>query len=203
MTDQVPSGRSAIAEEDRIIYRALTVPLFAYIFLWTPDLDFVLLPLLHHRSIITHSVLPALLLLLFRKRLGVAPTAGGMIGLSVHLLCDALSPPVGFGQVWLPWPVKTPLGPLSPFWLVGNAALCFILAHVMCRRLGPGVSGPIILALTSALVGASYGFFNERSALSAAVCLIFPAILGALIWRRLPKIALEVDEAPAIEAERG
>lgn len=98
----------------RVISGAVSLPLFAYLFLWVPDTDFLLLPLLHHRSIVTHSALPALILLLFRKRFGIIPTAGGLIGLSVHLLCDALSPPVGFGQVWLPWPYKEPLGSLSP-----------------------------------------------------------------------------------------
>ena len=167
-----------------MIWRALSVAVFACLFLPVPDLDFLLLSLLHHRSIVTHSVLPAMVLVLLRRRIGLAPAAGGLIGLSVHLLCDALSPAVGFGQIWLPAPFKAPLGPLSPALLIVNAGLCFVLAHVICRRLMPGLVGPRVVILTGAVVGVAYGLFNENSVLSALVCLIFPSILAMRLWRR-------------------
>lgn len=71
----------------------------AYSFLWVPDLDLVFIGVLHHRSIVTHSILPAVLLLLLGRRAGAAPLAGAMIGLAVHLSCDLLSPAIGFGQI--------------------------------------------------------------------------------------------------------
>jgi hypothetical protein len=77
---------------------------FAYLFLWVPDIDLVLIGLLHHRSIVTHSLLPGLLFLLLGRSLGAAPVAGALVGLSVHLTSDMLSPMVGFAQIWLPAP---------------------------------------------------------------------------------------------------
>ena len=115
------------------------------------------------------------------------PTAGALIGLYVHLICDALSPAVGFGQVWLPAPFKMPLGGLSRLWLAGNAVLCFLLAQGICRRLSPGPAGPVAVVLASAGIGIFYGLVNERSLISAAVCLVFSGLLGLSIRRRLRK----------------
>lgn len=171
-----------------MVWRTVLLAACACLFLAVPDVDLLLLSLLHHRSILTHSVLPAAVPFLLRRRIGLAPTAGALIGLSVHLLCDALSPAVGFGQVWLPAPVKAPLGALSPLWLAGNAGLCFVLALAICRRLMPGLAGPVMVMLTSGAVGVSYGLLNERSVLSAGVCLVFPALLALTIRRRLLKI---------------
>lgn len=168
-----------------MFWRTVLLAAFACLFLATPDVDLLLLSLLHHRSILTHSVLPAAIPFLLRRRIGLVPTAGALIGLHVHLICDALSPAVGFGQVWLPAPFKAPLGGLSPVWLAGNAALCLFLALAICRRQMPGMAGPIAVMLASGGIGALYGLLNERSVLSAAVCLILPGLLGLSIRRRL------------------
>ena len=170
-----------------MIWRTAVLAAIACLFLAVPDVDLMLLSLLHHRSILTHSALPALIPFLFRRRIGLMPTAGALIGLYVHLICDALSPAVGFGQVWLPAPFKMPLGGLSRLWLAGNAALCFLLAQGICRRLSPGLAGPVAVVLASGGVGIFYGLVNERSLLSAAVCLVFPGLLGLSIRRRLRK----------------
>jgi hypothetical protein len=58
-----------------ILFIALT-----YSFLWSPDIDLALMSLLHHRSIVTHSILPGLIFLVLGRRLGAAPAAGAMIG---------------------------------------------------------------------------------------------------------------------------
>lgn len=168
-----------------MFWRTVVLAAFACLFLAVPDADLLLLSLLHHRSILTHSVLPAAIPFLLRRRIGLAPTAGALIGLNVHLLCDALSPAVGFGQVWLPAPFKAPLGALSPVWLAVNAGLCFVLAQAICRRLMPGLAGPVAVMLASGAVGVSYGLLNERSILAAGVCLIFPGLLGLAIRRQL------------------
>ena len=172
-----------------MFWRTLSIPLFACMFLAVPDVDLLLLSLLHHRSILTHSALPALVLLPLQGRFGPAPVAGALIGLSVHLTCDLLSPAVGFGQVWLPAPFKASLGGLSPAWLFANALLCFILAHGICRRLMPGLAGPTVMMLTSGGIGVAYGLGNEKSLLSAGVCLVLPGILGFRIRRQLRRTA--------------
>lgn len=97
-------------------------------------LDFLLLDLLHHRSIVTHSVLPALAFILLGWRAGAAPIAGALVGIAVHLSCDLLSPMVGYGQIWLPEPYQIPLGPFSNLWLGLNAWLAFIWARRLAVR---------------------------------------------------------------------
>ena len=94
-----------------------TVAVAAYVFLWVPDLDLLLLPILHHRSIVTHSVLPCVVLLLLGPRyLGRETTAGALLGVSVHLSADMLTGgfldggPIGFGQKWVSLSHTAPLG---------------------------------------------------------------------------------------------
>lgn len=171
-----------------MFWRTVALSLLACLFLAVPDADLLLLPVLHHRSILTHSVLPAAIPFLLRRRIGLLPTAGALIGLYVHLICDALSPAVGFGQVWWPAPFKAPLGAFSPVWLLGNAALCFGLALAICRRGMPGLTGPMAVMLSGGAVGVLYGLLNERSVLSAAVCLIFPALLALTVRRQVRKL---------------
>lgn len=143
----------------------------AYIFLWVPDLDLALISILHHRSIITHSILPALLFLFLGRSLGAAPIAGGLIGISVHLSCDMLSPMVGYAQIWLPAPIKAPLGPLSYLWLGGNAVVGFALASLVASlAFTRKVAYPLVVVV-SVVCGATYGFINENSYLSVVTVL--------------------------------
>lgn len=151
--------------------RLAAFALAAFIFLGVPDLDLALLGLLHHRSIITHSLLPALICLLLGKGLGAAPMAGAFVGLSVHLACDFLSPNmVGFAQIWLPAPFKMPLGPFSYLWLAGNAIFGFAIASIVARAAFGRLAFPIV-ATTSALFAAMYGYFNENSMIAVVVTL--------------------------------
>jgi hypothetical protein len=46
----------------------------AYVFLWVRDVDLIFIGILHHRSIITHSILPALLLIILGKNAGAPPS---------------------------------------------------------------------------------------------------------------------------------
>lgn len=170
--------------------------LMAWIFLGVPDLDFALLPILHHRSIVTHSILPGLVFLFLGRRFGAAPIAGAMIGISVHLVCDMLSPMVGFAQVWLPSPIKAPLGPLSYLWLGGNALLGYGLAFLIAvRTLPAGIALPFIILL-SGITGAAYGMLNEQSLSSVVVSVLFPAIAAYLAWRRRRSHSNTANAAP-------
>lgn len=165
------------------IVKMLLIVLCAYLFLWVPDLDFALLPLLHHRSIITHSILPGLLFLILGRRFGSAPAAGALIGLSVHLACDLLSPMVGYAQIWLPAPIKMPLGPVSYIWLAANAVVGFALASLIAARaFRRSVALPIVL-IVSVVTGLTYGAFNEGSTSSIAVVVVTYGVSMAIAMR--------------------
>lgn len=167
-------GVSAIAGRT-LPGRALLFLVFAYLFLWVPDLDLALMGILHHRSIVTHSLLPGLLFLVVGRSLGASPVAGALIGLSVHLTCDLLSPMIGYGQVWLPAPDKRPLGAVSYLWLGANAYLGFMVASLIARLAFRAMALPAI-ALTSATTGITYGWFNEAAILSVIVVLMMIGI---------------------------
>ena len=172
-------GRHALTA----LWRMVLVAGFAMVFLPFPDLDQQLLWLLHHRSILTHSVLPGVVLVFVGRRLGAAPVAGALLGLSVHLACDALSRPLGYGQIWLPAPWKIPLGEWSRWWLLGNAVLSYLMALTIARfTLPKGWGMPFVITL-SALLGFYYGTVNEKAALSTLVAVALPvANAGVVIW---------------------
>ncbi|MEY8843527.1 hypothetical protein AB9K41_31270 [Cribrihabitans sp. XS_ASV171] len=155
------AGRSPAAKAGLLV-------LMAYLFLWVPDLDFLLLDLLHHRSIVTHSVLPALVFIVIGWRAGAAPIAGALVGIAVHLSCDLLSPMVGYGQIWLPEPYQIPLGPFSYLWLGINALLAFIWARRIAVRSLPAPYGGLLIAGTGVITAVTYGWVNE-GAVSAVI----------------------------------
>ena len=156
--------------------------LMAWVFLGVPDIDLALMPILHHRSIITHSILPALVFLVLGRSLGAAPIAGALIGISVHLACDMLSPMVGFAQIWLPQPFLIPLGPLSYLWLGANALLGYVLAlRLAMASLHPGIAVPFAVAL-SGVTGAAYGALNEQSAAAVMVSVLFPLMTASWLF---------------------
>lgn len=158
--------------------------LMAWIFLGVPDIDLALMPILHHRSIITHSILPALVFLVLGRSLGAAPIAGALIGISVHLACDMLSPMVGFAQIWLPQPFLIPLGPLSYLWLGANALVGYVLAlRLAMASLHPGIAVPFAVAL-SGVTGAAYGALNEQSAAAVMVSVLFPLMTAGWLFLR-------------------
>ncbi|MWD29664.1 hypothetical protein E0K89_019465 [Aquicoccus sp. SCR17] len=164
--------------------------LMAYLFLWVPDLDLLLLGLLHHRSIVTHSVLPALLLIHLGRRAGAAPIAGALLGIAVHLSCDLLSPMVGYGQIWLPEPYQIPLGPFSYLWLGANALLAFIWARRLAVRSLPDPYGSLLVATIGTITAVTYGWVNEETVSSVIVTLaiFLMSYVGPLLSsRRLAK----------------
>ena len=165
--------------------RLVWMTVAAWAFLRVPDLDLALLGVLHHRSIVTHSVLIPFLVLAIRRRAGAPLAVGAMVGTSVHLACDMLSPMQGFAQIWLPAPVKMPLGALlSWIWLGANAALGFVIALRIAMTLLPRWLGlPFVLAL-SAVIGARYGALNEDSLAAVAISTALPAVTAAWVLRK-------------------
>ncbi len=149
-----------------------------------PDTDFLLFPLLGHRSLLTHSILLPLLTLWLMPTLrrlrarfravpaGVADRAfkWGMgwflLGLAIHLLADTFpNGCTGFALAKVP---RFPFGlgtfavscPLSLLWFGGNAVAAVCLAEWLLRSEG----APITLAryVASGAVLTVYVLVTER-----------------------------------------
>ncbi|MCL7464100.1 hypothetical protein [Phaeovulum sp. NW3] len=92
---------------------------------WVPDVDQWFVEILHHRSIITHSILLPLVVMLIlppRYRLAAAITFSAI---GIHLSADLLSPSVAYGAIWLPEPFKMSIGVFSKPWIALNAGFAF------------------------------------------------------------------------------
>jgi len=144
--------------------------------LGVPDLDFVL-PLVVHRSALTHSLLPAVLLLVFHPMRGRI-ACGVALGIGVHLAADSFpNAMTGYATV------KVPLvGSLeragSYIWLGANALGALLLGSVLALRSlpppwGAGVLGTVALGSVAYLAVTDGGW--PVLALTAAA--------GALGWR--------------------
>ena len=142
--------------------------------LFLPDTDLALLPILHHRSIITHSILIPWLLYLYFKRIPALGIAGLYAGIAIHLAADSTSALVGYGMVWTPWPFKFPLGPFSPIWLIANAFGGVWLSW----KLAPGTRYWVIIGML--MVGLGYAIFNEKAFLPFV---IFGLIVSGVSWK--------------------
>ncbi len=156
--------------------RVLLFFLSAYIFLWVPDLDHLLIGLLHHRSIVTHSLFPGILIILFGRELGASVISGAFVGLSVHLSADLLSPMIGFARIWLPYPWKISLGTFSYLWLFTNAFAGFALAPLIARKAFPPQWAWSLVTSTSIATAFLYGSLNEQSAVAVAVTFVLLAL---------------------------
>ena len=152
----------------------------AVAFLPAPDIDQQMLRLLHHRSILTHSILLPLLLFWFGRSLGPAAAAGAFLGVAVHLAADLLSPSRGFGRIWLPEPFQVSLGSWSRLWIGANAGAAAWLS-VAILPVGEGWRLLAAVAGTGAAMG--YGLGHERSWPAAVVALLVVAAgQGAHRW---------------------
>lgn len=169
-----------ITKRTRGLFRTLT-PSSAFLLglvsgLWIPDLDLLAIPILHHRSIITHSVLIPFLLGKFGgNRFSHLIVSGMYGGIAIHLSADALSAASGFGMVWFPWPIKEALGAASPVWLVINAGLGIWLMI----RLAPNMKWIVLPAAIA--VAASYALLNEAA---FAPFVVFGALVSVVVWAR-------------------
>ncbi|MDP1592827.1 MAG: hypothetical protein Q8L80_01105, partial [Gallionella sp.] len=148
---------------------------------WLPDVDFSMEPLLHHRSIITHSILIPGILCLTLRRYVAAKFAIAIIlaAISIHLFADTLSPPIGYGEIWFPPGGAYGLGILSPAFLLANACLCVVVAiKIFPVTLRSELSAAMLLS------GLLYAIINEQSVASAAfIFLMIVAIFTLLFWR--------------------
>ncbi|MGR4000610.1 MAG: metal-dependent hydrolase, partial [Alphaproteobacteria bacterium] len=131
-----------------------------FIGLALPDTDFLLLPVLHHRSIITHSILIPFLL----KGLIARPLYTGMMsGVAIHLFADSLSPMIGFALIYLPF-IKESIGELSRPWILINATLALGIAILSSSRKN------VLVSFITAF-GVLYALWNESSRLLAFLIL--------------------------------
>ena len=140
----------------------------AFVGLWAPDVDLWAIRLLHHRSILTHSVLLPFLVLWALPELGAAAVSGAFLGVAVHMAADLLSPSHGFGRVYWPEPFQVSLGRWSALWLMGNALAASWLAGAM---LPPGEGWRALVTTVGVVAAVGYGLRKERSVLSALMAL--------------------------------
>ena len=104
--------------------------LFLYLGLYWPDVDKQFMFLLPHRSIVTHSVLlPFLVLIMVRSNYAKPIAAGLSAGISIHLAADLIPPMSSYTQLYLPAPLRVPIGATeSLLWLGLNAMAGYWLA---------------------------------------------------------------------------
>ena len=187
-------GFEAIKNTGKGFLQPSSFALGMWIGLWLPDIDLTMLPILHHRSILTHSVLiPWLLYIFARKRIPEYGIAGIYAGIAIHLSADCLSSLVGFGMIWTPWPFKVPLGPISPIWIVSNA----ILGVWLSLKLAPANRNWIIGGMLLVCVG--YALFNEFAFLPFVV---FGLIVSLVVWlcrNKVQKNPLKKNQYPKIK----
>lgn len=183
--------------------------------LFFPDIDQLLLPVLGHRSAVTHSVLLPLLVLalapgplaLVERRLGPDARAAAersfgwfmgwfLLGLAIHLMADTV--PLGCrGYALAKLPGLPPLFRPSSLscgasllWYGANALAALVLCEWLLRREGEAVTAARYVA--SGVVLAVYVLANERR----------PALLPvlALAWAGA---ALLARSAVAASVRRG
>ena len=193
--------------------------------LFFPDVDQLLLPVLGHRSVVTHSVLvpvlalalaPALLALLPARRFGPeARTAAGrsgawfmgwfLLGLAIHLMADVV--PLGCrgyalaklpGLPFVTRPSGLPCG-ASLLWFGANALAALVMCEWLLRREGEAVTAARYVA--SGVVLAAYVLVNERRPLLLPVLGV--AWAGAALFARSAVLALERRSGDARGPPRG
>ncbi len=160
--------------------------MFGFLGLGFPDIDLLLLPLLHHRSIITHSILVPAIFLLFARITKSLGACGFVLGGSAHLAADVIAPPVGFGMVWLPWPIKVPLGPVAPLWIACNAVVGLVWVKTLLWKLELRV--PLVaFYLLAVVLGISYSIFHENALLPLLSFTVIFVLSHAVKRMRTPK----------------
>ncbi len=180
--------------------------------LFFPDVDQLLLPVLGHRSVVTHSVLlPVLFLALAPAALARLPGRFGpdareaagrgaawvvgwfLLGLAIHLMADVA--PLGCrgyalaklpGVPFLFRPSSLSCGP-SLLWYGANAVVALVLCEWLLRREGEAVTAARYLPW--GVVLAVYVLANERR--PALLPVLALAWAGAALFARSAVLALE------------
>lgn len=139
-----------------------------------PDIDLHLW--LEHRSAVTHSVLPMLVLLARRRWHAAACGVGAGSGL--HLAADTFpNRMVGFATIKLPLAGALPSA-ASYAWLAINALLALVLAAWLARRLHAPVAA---LLLTGAALAAGGAYLYRTD--GGWPVLAIAAVAGCIWWR--------------------
>lgn len=180
--------------------------------LFFPDVDQLLLPVLGHRSMVTHSILVPLLALALAPVLSaslsrwVGPNASAvaersaawfmgwfLLGLAIHLMADvvplgcrgyALAKLPGLPLVWRP--SSLPCG-ASLLWFAANAVAALTLCEWLLRREGEAVTA--VRYVASGAVLAVYVLVNERRPLLLPVLALAWGV--AALLARASVLALE------------
>lgn len=158
---------------DRVRLGLLLLATFA-VGLGVPDLDF--LTPFGHRSALTHSVLPGLLVLAHRDGRRLLP--GLMLGIGVHLSADSFpNAMTGYATIKLPFD-----GALSPtwsyVWLGANALGALIWGTATASRLLPR---PVTITLFATIAAGSVVYLLRTDGGWPALALY--AAAGAVGWR--------------------
>ena len=138
------------------VLRPMAVPVAALAGTTLPDLDLALG--LGHRSGLTHSVLPAILLVWKPRWWPVA--AGVALGIGLHLSADVFPNAMrGFGTVKLPGIGSLGRGG-SWAWLGGHALATLAIGALLLRRIaGPWTTAAILAVV--AVIGIAYLFVTD------------------------------------------
>jgi hypothetical protein len=138
------------------VLRPMAVPVAALAGTTLPDLDLALG--LGHRSGLTHSILPVMLLAGRPRWWPVA--AGVALGIGLHLSADVFPNAMrGFATVKLPGVGSIGRGG-SWGWLAGNALAALAIGAVLLRRIATPWVTAAVLAIV-AVVGVAYLFVTD------------------------------------------
>ena len=113
----------------------ISLILFSFLGLSFPDTDFLLFPLLSHRSIITHSIIvPFLIYTYFKKKKNINNEyvdliyAGFLVGIGIHLIAD-LFPRAYIGYALIKLPFHFSIGVIPTIiWILLNIIFAFKIA---------------------------------------------------------------------------
>lgn len=177
---------------------ATTTAFFCIKFLiWVPDLDHQFIEILHHRSIVTHSILiPVLFWIFLPKRIAIFSSLL-FSAVAIHLSADALSSSKGYGAIWLPEPFKFSLGEASKAWLFGNAITAFVFSLISCpiKHRFELIFG----ALTACIF---YGLINEESIWASLIAIVSLLISLLLFFKFNPLPLGPISQVRQLNAKR-
>lgn len=105
------------------------ISILAMLFIFLPDIDLEI-PLLHHRSMVTHSVLIPYLLMRYKKfKIPDVVILALLLGFAIHMSAD-LTPKSwkGYALIYVPIIKISLFGALGSYlWLAANVVACFYL----------------------------------------------------------------------------
>ena len=112
------------------------VGLFSIFAIFLPDID-LSIPFLHHRSMVTHSILIPLLLMKWKRiKISNVVLLCLLLGFAIHMAAD-LSPKSwrGFALIYVPFVKISFFGAIGSYcWLLGNVILCFYFYSKIMRE---------------------------------------------------------------------